>query len=423
MKDTNTGKRPQSPFLKVTDTVRFFHMQLPQWLFQDRKYKPLSLEAKVTYAFLFNRFQLSRLNGWVNDEGEVFIVYPRKKLAEDMGISYRKAITSMGELADAGLIWEHRIGRGSPNRIYITAILSENGDGRPEQAPSSNASASQEVSAVSGAADPDAESRSADFVLHTYDDAIAAMGGNCPEKGPDSLPFHGREPCAWREDADTPGLEVQNRHFKECAPETSGGAPLALQGVRKLHSSNIESSNTERSQSKAVSPSVCAHAGDDRDRRTDTEPVMEMELELEVLREILNGCELDVLPREEVGVFENAIIRLYYSDSYRAGSAVLPQPVIRRQLHQLDGMILLDTREKLRRNLDKDVKNSTRYVMTALLNNIWETKSDLMVDPYLNQLGSRPVRTANQGVITNARFNGCAELWGGAAADAAVYAP
>jgi len=107
-----------------------------------------------------------------------------------------------------------------------------------------------------------------------------------------------------------------------------------------------------------------------------------------MLADILEGCELDVLPGDDAGVFRNAVTRLFYSDSFRVGNAVLPGPVIRSHLHNLDGTVLLDTREKLRRNLNKQVKNSTAYVMAALLNNIWEYKSDLMVDPYLNTLGA-----------------------------------
>jgi len=107
-----------------------------------------------------------------------------------------------------------------------------------------------------------------------------------------------------------------------------------------------------------------------------------------MLADILEGCELNVLPGDEAGVFRNAVTRLFYSESFRVGNAVLPGPVIRSHLHNLDGTVLLDTREKLRRNLNKQVKNSTAYVMAALLNNIWEYKSDLMVDPYLNTLGA-----------------------------------
>ena len=47
----------------------------------------MSLDAKVTYTFLLNRFQLSRKNGWVNDRGEVFVIFPRKALAKELGPS------------------------------------------------------------------------------------------------------------------------------------------------------------------------------------------------------------------------------------------------------------------------------------------------------------------------------------------------
>ncbi len=131
MKDTKTANWPTYRLLKQSDIVSFFHLQLPQWLFFDPKYIHLSLESKVAYTFLLNRYQLSRVNGWVNEDGEVFIIYPREKLAEEIGISYRKAIGCFKELLAAGLIWEHRVGRGGANRIYMAAVeLSEDAAGR-----------------------------------------------------------------------------------------------------------------------------------------------------------------------------------------------------------------------------------------------------------------------------------------------------
>ena len=44
----------------------------------------------MTYTFLLNRFQLSRLNGWLNDDGEVFIIYTRRSLSSEMQVSYHK---------------------------------------------------------------------------------------------------------------------------------------------------------------------------------------------------------------------------------------------------------------------------------------------------------------------------------------------
>ena len=73
MKKVKLNNHPDYRLMKQSDVVSFFHLQMPRWLFCDPKYNHLSLEAKVAYTFLLNRFQLSKMNGWVNCEGEVFI--------------------------------------------------------------------------------------------------------------------------------------------------------------------------------------------------------------------------------------------------------------------------------------------------------------------------------------------------------------
>ncbi len=55
---------------------------------------------------------------------------------------------------------------------------------------------------------------------------------------------------------------------------------------------------------------------------------------------ILDACELSYFEPETARVFENAIERLFYSDSFRIGKAVLPQSRVRSRPHLLDGMIL-----------------------------------------------------------------------------------
>ena len=100
----------------------YYHLQMPRWLFADSRYKLLALESKVAYTFLLNRFQLSRMNGWINDAGEVFIIFTRQELADEMQISFRKAIECFQELVSAKLIWERRMGRGYPNQIYLAAV-------------------------------------------------------------------------------------------------------------------------------------------------------------------------------------------------------------------------------------------------------------------------------------------------------------
>ena len=128
MKAAPLTTRPNFPLMTQSDIVSFFHLQMPRWLFSHSRYKSLSLEAKVAYTFLLNRFQLSRLNGWVNRDGEVFVIFPRESLAEEMQISYRKAIECFKELAAADLIWERRLGRGNANQIYLALVRLEEDD-------------------------------------------------------------------------------------------------------------------------------------------------------------------------------------------------------------------------------------------------------------------------------------------------------
>lgn len=114
--------RPAFTLMKLHDAISHFHMQMPRWLFSDPQYSGLSLESKVAYTFLLNRFQLSRRNGWVNRHGEVYVIYTREDLAREMQISYRKAITCFKELVQKHLLWEQRQGRGMPNRIFLAEV-------------------------------------------------------------------------------------------------------------------------------------------------------------------------------------------------------------------------------------------------------------------------------------------------------------
>ena len=87
MKAAKLTEHPSFRLLRQTDVQNVWHMQMPRWLFSDPRYADMSLDAKVTYTFLLNRFQLSRRNGWVNDAGEVFVIFPRKALAKELGPS------------------------------------------------------------------------------------------------------------------------------------------------------------------------------------------------------------------------------------------------------------------------------------------------------------------------------------------------
>lgn len=114
--------RPSFGLMKLNDVISYYHMQMPRWLFSDSGYSDMMIESKVAYTFLLNRFQLSRRNGWVNRYGEVYVIYTREDLAQEMQVSYRRAIACIKELTEKNLIWEQRQGRGLPNRIYLAEV-------------------------------------------------------------------------------------------------------------------------------------------------------------------------------------------------------------------------------------------------------------------------------------------------------------
>ena len=101
MKAAKLTEHPSFRLMRQTDVQNVWHMQMPRWLFSDPRYADMSLDAKVTYTFLLNRFQLSRRNGWVNDAGEVFVIFPRKALAKELRICEQRVTAAFRKLAKA----------------------------------------------------------------------------------------------------------------------------------------------------------------------------------------------------------------------------------------------------------------------------------------------------------------------------------
>ena len=341
MKATPMTQRPSFSLLKQTDIQAFYHLQMPRWLFTDSRFSSLPLEAKVAYTFLLNRFQLSKLNDWINDNGEVFIIFTREALASEMQVSYRKVIDCMKTLAEVKLIYERRCGRGDANQIYLAKV-----DGLEDY--------------TSGGSAPfiDEESRSAETALLESAEEAAVADDNA-----DLRP------------AESALLDLRESHTKTCENSTSATAYSAHQDLQNTHTSNTNSSKTKKSY---TDPSVTL----ERDAQTD--------VEIAELDEILAGCDLWVFSDATAHVFENAIERLFFTEQYRIGNAVLPRKKVRAHLHQLDALKLKDAENKISANTQRKIRNSTAYTMAVIFNTIWECDSDVMCDPYLNELRKPP---------------------------------
>lgn len=329
MRAANMKERPGFALMKQNDVQNLYYMQMPMWLFSDPRYAEMSLDAKVTYTFLLNRFQLSRRNGWANEQGEVFVIFPRKALARELRVCEQRVTAAFKALVEAKLIWEKRCGRGDANQIYLAA--------------------------VEPAADPDYE-------------CAPFLAPDCGPKTADPASLDGSG-------SSMPAQETRDLPLQTGESRGSRTADMEVPEPWDLPPSKKETRNMDLSQKK-VSQSVPAEDG-----QADEE---------EELMDILDACELYCFEPETAKVFENAVERLFYSDSFRIGNATLPQSRVRSKLHLLDGMVLRDAEDKLHANLERSVKNSTTYTMAVIFNCIAEGESDLMTDPYLNSLRPGP---------------------------------
>ena len=102
--------------------------------------------------------------------------------------------------------------------------------------------------------------------------------------------------------------------------------------------------------------------------------------------DILDGCELYCFEPETALVFENAIERLFYADSFRIGNATLPQCRVRAKLKRLDSMILREVESKLHSNQDRAVKTARPTPWRCCSTALRQSESDLIIDPYLNAI-------------------------------------
>ena len=97
----------------------------------------ISRTAKDIYTLFLDRYGLSKMNNWRDEEGHIYIVYPIETLAETMGISDTAVKRAMNELDESGLLIRVRHGFSTLNRLYLliqegTKMVGMKEEERPE---------------------------------------------------------------------------------------------------------------------------------------------------------------------------------------------------------------------------------------------------------------------------------------------------
>ena len=103
--------------LSQVKTERFY--QLPKYLFEDAYFKKMSAEAKIMYALLKDRFELSLQNEWVDKNNNIYFIFSNKHLCEYLGYAEQKIIKLKKELVNFNLLTQERVGLNKPNRLYL----------------------------------------------------------------------------------------------------------------------------------------------------------------------------------------------------------------------------------------------------------------------------------------------------------------
>lgn len=85
MRAAKMKERPGFSLMKQTDVQNIYYMQMPRWLFSNPRYADMSLDAKVTYTFLLNRFQLSRRRAGSTTRGRCLSSFRVWLLPENCG--------------------------------------------------------------------------------------------------------------------------------------------------------------------------------------------------------------------------------------------------------------------------------------------------------------------------------------------------
>lgn len=98
----------------------FAFYRVPKILFTDDIFWNVSTDAKLLYGILLDRMNLSARNGWLDEDGRVYIIFTIEEIKCFLGCAEKKAVKLLDELEKkCGLIERKRQGLGKPNLIYV----------------------------------------------------------------------------------------------------------------------------------------------------------------------------------------------------------------------------------------------------------------------------------------------------------------
>lgn len=326
-------------FYKINEIYAHKYYKVPKDLFDSSRYRTmLNSDAKLLYALLLDRMELSRDNGWVNELGEIYLIYTRDALCDMLGLCRNTMTRAFMQLSDTGLIFEKRQGRGLPNLIFIGKIQ--------------------------------------------RDEKTGMLQENSHHKSCPQYPQNPQVPKI-NVPSDSQILRIKKR--KKCESRIPKNEHQDSQNLRASNTDIIKTDISKTENSLSVDD-----ASKGSDRQTSLPPVAESNLpdESGELQSILKKCELYIFNNGSTRlILQNALEIMYFSEYVKIGTAKIPQNMVRSRMHLLHGAILEYALGKIRTRTENttEIRNSTNYLVAAIYNAISEYHSDVEVDPELNR--------------------------------------
>lgn len=119
-------------YFQEQDSEQFSFFRIPKVMFSDKRFEVLSSEAKILYGVMLDRVGLSVKNGWIDEDGNVFIYFTIEQMMAYLKWSRYRIFHLLDELdtkKGIGLIERKRVGFNQPNVIYVknfASILNRN---------------------------------------------------------------------------------------------------------------------------------------------------------------------------------------------------------------------------------------------------------------------------------------------------------
>ena len=106
-------------FFTLQEQYGMKYYQMPKVFFTNEKYKKLSNDAKILYALLHDRLQVSIKNKWIDSTNSLYFIFTNQKLSEILNVSPRKITTIKKELMDTNLLVQKQKSFNAPFHLYL----------------------------------------------------------------------------------------------------------------------------------------------------------------------------------------------------------------------------------------------------------------------------------------------------------------